>query len=324
MQLGHYFSSNLGRFFIPIFFHLNKEQMQNFTFSTQLKRIVFFLSIILLSTVGTLYSQTTVDVLVPSGGFEIDGDLEEGTYGFDPGGDWLIGTPPNGYGYIFDASGPIDTNTTHIVSDNWGNGGNDNIFTSGSKAFMNPNQWKWAYGNATGKGDVNNMAYHLTEDAIGDEWIIFFGDRRTTNGTSYIDFEFYQETLTADPNFGFTTGGPDGGRTVNDILLTIEYTSGGSLATVDFYWWQSDGNGGFEYLLVPTSISEAPSIPNGAVVNLPSPYMAFGDTSYDPLQFVEGAVNLSDIFDQTIPCVGVSFKTLLVKTKNCILNSSTQ
>ena len=48
------------------------------------------------------------------------------------------------------------------------------------------------------------------------------------------DFEFFQETVTADPDFGFSTAGLDGGRTENDILLTVEYVNGGSSANVDF------------------------------------------------------------------------------------------
>jgi hypothetical protein len=47
-------------------------------------------------------------------------------------------------------------------------------------------------------------------------------DRRSDNGDAYMDFEFLQNTLTINPGGTFTSAGPDGGRTVNDFVLTLE------------------------------------------------------------------------------------------------------
>ena len=50
-----------------------------------------------------------------------------------------------------------------------------------------------------------------------DLWCMFAADREVTNGSSYIDFEFLQKTLTMDPGGLFTSLGTDGGRTENDL-----------------------------------------------------------------------------------------------------------
>ena len=69
-----------------------------------------------------------------------------------------------------------------------------------------------------------------------DLWIMFAADREVTNGSSYIDFELLQETLdrTGETSGGFTTDAPasTGGRTVGDILITLEFTQGGDAANV--------------------------------------------------------------------------------------------
>ena len=141
------------------------------------------------------YSQTRVDVITPVGGFEIDGDLRAGTLLPDQGGDWVIANPPNpSYGYVLNefTGVPLDPDNTTIIHDVYGNTGGDNIFTGGSKAFQDPALWTWTFGNAGGKGDVDNTMYHLAKDDRDNQWIFIASDRRTTTGTSYLDFEFYQ------------------------------------------------------------------------------------------------------------------------------------
>ena len=82
-----------------------------------MKKITF---IRFLTFIGLLFSslisfaQTTIPVAVPTGGFEIDGDLKAGTLPGDFGGDWLPGdnSPYNSSTYgVFNNLGPIEPNT---------------------------------------------------------------------------------------------------------------------------------------------------------------------------------------------------------------------
>ncbi|MEP3205606.1 MAG: hypothetical protein ABJN87_05130, partial [Gilvibacter sp.] len=251
----------------------------------------------------------------PTGGVEIEGDLESNTPTSGVG-DWLNGTAGAG-GFIFNNDGtPVDPSFSLLAMDLY-NTGADNVFTGGSKSFQSPAAWTWTNSSATGKGDINNAFYHLGVENAGTssskEWIVIGSDRRTTTGTSYIDFELYQETVETNGSFGFDTDGLEGGRTVNDILLTIEYGSGGSVANVFFYLWKPVGSG-FDYVLQTTTTINAFAATNSTTVS--TPMGSFGTPTYTPRQFVEGAINLTDVFGSTSdPCIGVSFKTLLIKTK---------
>ena len=75
--------------------------MYNITSFNRIKSYVLFVLIMLISGFGITNAQQTVDVLIPNGGFEIDGDLEEGTLVGDFGGDWVDFVPPSTYGYTF-------------------------------------------------------------------------------------------------------------------------------------------------------------------------------------------------------------------------------
>ena len=271
-----------------------------------------------LALAGSISLQAqTITVQNPSGGFEIDGDLEANTPTSGVG-DWIAGAAGSG-GFILDNSGTPSSSMTQFIVDQF-NTNSDNSFTSGSKAFDDPNTWTWANSSVTGKGDINNVLYHMAMDestpSDPQQWLMLGADRRSTNGTSYIDFEFFQAGLTANPDFTFTSTGPDGGRTENDILLTFEYGNGGSNVSIYFYLWEPDGSGGFQYnLYIILSSDNAFGQTNLNSVSVP--FGAFNDVVYDPYQFAEGGLNLTDIFGGLPdPCLGVTFSTVLVKTKN--------
>lgn len=156
------------------------------------------------TTVG--YSQIQkVPVTVPAGGFHIDGDLKANTPTSGVG-DWLSGAGGTG-GYVINNDGTVVNSLTsgHRI-DGYKGGPAEMSFTSGSKFNDNPNSWTWNTGDAGGKGDINNVLYHIGNDSsTNEQWIIVAGDRKETNGTSYIDFEFLQNTLTRN-----TSGNPLG------------------------------------------------------------------------------------------------------------------
>ncbi|NGY38412.1 hypothetical protein FQU23_012930 [Flavobacterium sp. XN-5] len=170
-----------------------------------------------------------------------------------------------------------------------------------------------------------------------DLWCLFAGDRQVTNGSSYIDFEFLQAPLTItgavygspDPlsnvapiiggSGGFITGAPasTGGRTLGDILVTIEFTQGGGDATVVIQTWSLVG-GVYQYVVVPnTTFPDQIFITNNDSFT-PVPFDVFGVNPgiYEPNQFAEGAINLTQVFlasQNNNPCFVLS--TVFIRTR---------
>src|ERR1043166_7060303 len=107
-------------------------------------------------------------VLVPSGGFGIDGNLRANTPTLNIG-DWLPGT--NGSGGVLDASGvPLNSATTFHFVDLY-NSTSDNTF-SGGKWLDDPNKtWQWTTSKANSKTDINNVLFHIAPDTNGNSWI---------------------------------------------------------------------------------------------------------------------------------------------------------
>jgi len=249
-----------------------------------------------------------IPVTAPPGGFHIDGDLKANTPNAGVG-DWVQGTAGSG-GFVFFNSGvPVNPLKTKLEIDPYD--GNDLIY-QGSKFNDNPALWLWANSKASAKNDINNVMYHLAVDGNNETWIIMGSDRLSNNGTSYIDFEFLQNTVTRNPVSGFSTQGPHGGRTINDLVISMEYSNGGSTANLRFYLWKPVGPG---YDYVEQTIPPTVAFGKSNNINVDVPFGAFGSNSYLPYTFVEAAVNVTDLFGAIDPCLGISVKTIIVKTK---------
>jgi len=259
----------------------------------------------------------------PAGGFSIDGDLianqpQSGV------GDWLQLPSVSGTGgAVLDLGGsPLNPNVTFHFLDSVGVSGADNIF-QGGKWFDNPADWGWTTGKSSSKTDINNVQLHLTTDTNGHVWVAISADRSSVNGASYIDFEILQNKLIKNSNYTFSTEGPDGGRTVNDLLLSLAFTDGGSTADFFAWRWASDGQGGYKYVDATTSL------PTGRVFvalnnsTTPVPYGAFGSTNYLANAFAEAAVDLTALLGNLDPCLSISAKTIMVKTKASQSSSAT-
>jgi Ig-like domain-containing protein len=260
----------------------------------------------------------------PVDSFRIDGTLKANT----AVGDWVPGTGSGGYVIYNPGAGwqPLNPATTTFIRDSF-NSTSDRIF-SGSAFSDNPNtQWKWTLGKATNKCDINTAMYHVSSSS-NSKWIILGGDRYTTTGTSYIDFEFLQGTLTRNTgNDGFTYVPPTdsalfGGRVRRDFVLSMEYSNGGTNATVHYYLWELS-SGSYKYVehAIPTIV--APFQPAGSVSafgktngdSTDVPFGAFGAQKYIPYAFVEAAVNIDAILGGSCSGSGLNIKTIFVKTK---------
>ncbi|HEU4789236.1 MAG TPA: hypothetical protein VFS71_06090, partial [Flavobacterium sp.] len=290
-----------------------------FTHSTKLFTIIF----ISLFSFSTTIAQQTISVSQPTGGFNINGSLTAGA----GTGDWVQGS---GGGYVLNNDGtPVNSLTTSRKIDGYAGGSQDFIF-SGSKFNDNPNDWKWSVGNAGGKGDINNVLYHLGNDPVNvndptddKQWLFVAGDRKETSGTSNLYFEFLQNTLTRNANGTFNSAGPNGGRTLNDVAIYIGYVNGGAVAEIKFYVWSNIGtiaNPNYTYVEKFPPVGTYYGFTNGGTQSVP--YSAFGNSTYTANQFVEAAFNVTAFLQSTNLCDGLKVKTLFVSTKSSAVESA--
>ena len=252
----------------------------------------------------------------PPGGFGIDGELFANTPAANVG-DWVADAnvaTGSGLGVLKSDGSPIDGIRTFHFTDPYNDTSNDRIFSGGAKWVDNPNTWGWTSGKPSSKTDINNVLMHLTTDTNGHVWAILAVDRFSTSGDSYIDFEFLQNLLTKNANGTFTSAGPNGGRTTNDILLSVAFTGGGKVADFFAWRWMPSGSG-FAY----TDITAM--LPAGGVFvalnsnTIAAPYGAFGSTTYLPNAFAEAAIDLTAFLGNFDQCESFGFKTIMVKTK---------
>jgi gliding motility-associated-like protein len=279
----------------------------------QIMRIFLFVSIMLVPSI--LSAQNTAPVNPPTGGFRIDGDLQANTPTTGIG-DWIPGPAGSG-GFVMNSAGAvINPLTTFHFLDAYN--GTDDIFTSGRRN-ENPNlDWTWGIGSASNKTNINNALLHFTTNGANNHtWAVFSADRESNTGTSYLDFEFLQGTLTKNTNGTFTSSASNatGGRTVNDLMFAVEYTGGGGNATIIFYSWQLQA-GVYQYVQFtpPAGTGFGFTSAGGESV----PYGAFGAFTYQSNQFVEGAVDLDAAIGAVTSCSGIAVKTFLVKTKPAV------
>uniref|UniRef100_UPI00356682A3 hypothetical protein n=1 Tax=Lutibacter sp. TaxID=1925666 RepID=UPI00356682A3 len=288
-----------------------------------------------------------VPVLFPNGGFAVDGDAFARTPNLAVG-DWWVNllnpTPPRS---VFDAAGdvvmplPLGTEVIRFTDEYRGDGlDDDTTFPGRNKINDNPNTYEVGIGNVTPKDDMQNAVAVFTNGdptlttplyvATGDSsdiWCLFAADRWRTNGASYNDFEFNQNTMILGAN-GFIIssapvldgdGDPTGGRTPGDILITIEYVRGGNFGQIYVDRWDKDGIGQEYYwkavdLTLPQYANTIFVTPNleeelspWPIYDQPSPY------TYAINQYTEGAINLSDIFGSDDVCGAVA--TVWARTK---------
>ncbi|WP_423128874.1 hypothetical protein [Gaoshiqia sp. Z1-71] len=265
--------------------------------------------------------QGVAPVQTPVGGFGVDGDAFANTpSGYEGVGDWFF-NPPGGGGGLYNPDPPYDFlyPYTYQFVDAWGKQPDYTTFTSSNKINDHPATYTWGLGNVPNKNEIQNVGVHFTwgEPSLGgdadDLWCLFAADREVTNGSSYIDFEFLQNTLSMVEGGTFTTEGPHGGRTVGDVLVTVEFTNGGPVATVVVNVWEQVG-AGYQYVVHPNSEFTGAIFATVNTAPTTVPFDVYGGNTYIVNQWCEGAVNLSALFNlDEDPCF--SLATLFVRTR---------
>jgi len=138
------------------------------------------------------------------------------------------------------------------------------IFGSGAdKNAANPGTWTLGISSVPQKNDIIDIGGHIrrTDDGTGNDALMgyAYATTRNTSGTSYLDFEIFRTfpkliggQLTY--NNGLPGAGPDGGHTASnldcnpanfrpgDLIVSIDYTNGGSNACVSVYVWINPNN----------------------------------------------------------------------------------
>ncbi|WP_281322051.1 DUF7507 domain-containing protein [Flavobacterium aestivum] len=284
-----------------------------FTHSTKL--FTFFLvcflsySTITIAQIGT----GTVTVNPPSGGFSILGNLQANS----TAGDWLAGTGSGGF-VLTNAGVPVNSVTTFHLTDPYST--SDNIFSGGIKIDDNPNIMTWVTGGANDKTDMNNVLLHFTTKD-GHVWAVFAADRLSAStANAYMDFEFLQDRLTKNYSAGNLSGGfstsvplsSSGGRTENDFILTVTFTSG--MAGFEYSVWENDGTG-YKYVSHTPPANSVYAATNSGTINTPSLYKVFGGNTYSTNTFIEGAVDLTALLKDVDPCANIRIKSIFVKSK---------
>ena len=242
-------------------------------------------------------------------GFGVEGDLIANFPAdttFNPSSDWTkrAGDAGAGVGLLAPTDGSVifpypDASVVQVFHVEDGakfiNDIPEERFTGGSKFSANPNTgWALDGNDPPAKNDMQHILGAFTQDGAGDLWISVAGDRRATNGTSYIDFRFHQNQIVSNVNGTFTSFGPDNGLTEGDFVITMLFSQGGDNPQFFFNRWENPGDG-FTFVEIPfdtTLVRVAGNINGTAFV----PWSAFNDTLYEQHAFVEASVNISALY----------------------------
>lgn len=134
-------------------------------------------------------------------------------------------------------------------------------------------------GPVSNKDDLSNVYAVAHTTASRPE--LFFGDERiVNNGASHVDFEFLQSVVTISAG---CSGSFSGHRSEGDLLLAVDFTIGGSLASDTLYQWHCNPDPG-------------PQPPDGTVCDPP------GNPHYQPI-LIPGSVAFQ-VNAVDIPCGG--------------------
>ena len=285
-----------------------------------------------LGATSAALAQTEPGTAAPGDPFEVHGLLYSGSApaGYPLGDGWAQGTSflgvldENGNPAL-DASGHL-FRASRQIDQNWGNQGHGfdlTVFAGGNKNHdligAGDTPWAWDVGGGgPQKNDITNAYFHTRVDPLtGDRWVFVAAETRSINGDSHVDFEFNQAgVVKVGTDEGELIGlGPDGGRTVNDFLISIDFEQGGEAPIASVRFWNGST---FELVSIPgaafssTNFVDIPHGSNGT-------WKHYTDDGAETdvlthLQLVEGAANLSALGIGVNPCA--TDATFMVKARS--------
>lgn len=168
----------------------------------------------------------------------------------DPGPDWAD---------IFDASGNVislfgghaaafiadpssaggGTDPTTFSGFGTSNKNNDPISTADCANRTPPltgsncSPWGWDSGNVPAKDDLTNVYAYEVINPANNHLIVYGGiEREDPSGDSHVDLEFFQDQVALGSGTSFT-----GVRTVNDVIIVMDFVRGGGIGSVKIFSW---------------------------------------------------------------------------------------
>lgn len=192
----------------------------------------------------------------PTSAFEIDdGNIVDGAPAAALDWDSLFGrVPAHGANAPVVAKNPPGFIATSFSEDSMksdalpvppctGGSGDLTVFTSGGsdKNGDDINTWTYESGSIPPSDDDLTNVYAAAKDDAGHKIFYFALERSNTNGSSHVDFEFLKAPMSLTPTGKDSSGCPaghfTGSRTTGDILLSLNYTNGGTVGVEDVRLW---------------------------------------------------------------------------------------
>lgn len=163
------------------------------------------------------------------------------------------------------AKGPKDDTT--FAGAGGSNKNNDAVSNADCAARVPPltgsacDTWHWDAGNIPIKDDLSNVyAYAAFDDSFTPPHLIFYIglERLDPSGDSHIDVEFFQDEVALDEDPLCNDPGADvipcsftGIRTIDDLIVSMDFVQGGGIGEVDVRSWN-----GTEYALAGAALGE--------------------------------------------------------------------
>jgi hypothetical protein len=193
------------------------------------------------------------------------------------------------------------------------------IFTGGgSKDINDIDEWQHKRGSVPPKDEITN-AYAATYRSGGGNLIIVAGaDRFANNGDANVGFWFFQQNVAPQPDGTF---GP-GVHSVGDILVVVEFSGGGVVATAKVFEWVGAGgsDGALDLIQESAACSSQQNVDvcaqsNAGPVQLfwsYTPSQPIGVNVAPPGSFIEMGIDVSALSPGQSPC----FTSFLVETRS--------
>lgn len=195
--------------------------------------------------------------------------------------------------------------------------GDPTVFTSGGSDKNGDaiNTWTYESGSVpNSKDDLSNLyaaARQEPNSTGGNDTVIYFGlERSDSNGSAHMDFEFLQNPIglqaTGTDSSGCPSGHFVGTRTVGDILLVMDFDNGGTVGDPQVLTWN-----GTTYEPAVLAAGTVGLFENGAPIAC-GPWGCRDSqgnhvTTLPTNAFVEGYLNISQLFGTTTPACYSSF-----------------
>src|SRR5215212_608739 len=244
---------------------------------------------------------------------ELDGDISDNPAGSPD--DWNTINCDGGNAVV----------KTGVVFDGLGK----SIFTGGgSKDPELLGSWRHKDGSVPDKDELINAYAAKFTGASGDDILAFGADRYANDGTAFMGFWFFKNLVipAADGRFrqGPLATDPLSVHSIGDVLVLIEFTNGGAVATSKVFEWVgtggSESGGTLQDITATAPVGSVISVSNGSPQTVPggscpawqhTPKTGPNGT-IQTNSFFEGAINL----DAFPALQGACFSSFLAETRS--------